>query len=83
MSDERLRATLETIRDMEGKVCDEFTVCDHRVCGSSYNAWALAEHALDHPRSVPGCELCQFLDGRLALVPHDEAAAVSEGGLDA
>lgn len=49
---ERLRAALERIRRDEGKVCAEFTECEHRACQSSYTAWAIADEALQ--RSISG-----------------------------
>jgi hypothetical protein len=36
---------LEAIR-REGKVCDEYEVCEHRACQSSYTAWAIADRYL-------------------------------------
>ncbi len=43
---ERLRTALETIRRDHGQVCDEFEICGHRACNSSYAAWAIADAAL-------------------------------------
>jgi len=43
---ERLRAALQRVRDREGRVCDEYELCEHRACASSYNAWAIADAAL-------------------------------------
>ncbi len=44
---DRYRDALERIKNTEGKVCDEFTVCSHRACNSSYSAWAIADEALN------------------------------------
>lgn len=43
---ERLRATLQRIKDDCGRVCDTFELCTHRACQSSYEAWAIADAAL-------------------------------------
>ncbi len=37
---------LEEIKKKEGKVCDNFELCDHRACQSSYSSWAIADKAL-------------------------------------
>lgn len=37
---------LYKIRSREGRVCDNYEVCDHRACQSSYAAWAIADAAL-------------------------------------
>ena len=37
---------LKEIRDTQGKVCDNFELCDHRACQSSYSSWAIADKAL-------------------------------------
>jgi len=42
-----LEAALQRIKDEEGKVCDNFELCDHRACQSSCSAWFIAEAALD------------------------------------
>ena len=47
---EQLEAALRAIRDTQGEVCDEYEVCTHRACRSSYSAWAIADEAL----AVPG-----------------------------
>jgi hypothetical protein len=41
---------LRRIKDEEGKVCDQFEVCDHRACNSSYAAWAIADEYLGGDR---------------------------------
>jgi hypothetical protein len=43
---DRYKRALETIRELEGKVCDEYEVCTHRACQSSYGAWSIADGAL-------------------------------------
>lgn len=46
---ERQQAVVEamrTIKEREGKVCDEYETCTHAACQSSYNAWAIADEAL-------------------------------------
>lgn len=37
---------MKEIKRDEGKVCDEFEICEHRACQSSYSAWAIADIAL-------------------------------------
>ena len=37
---------LKEIRDNEGKVCDNFELCNHRACRSSYSSWYIADKAL-------------------------------------
>jgi len=37
---------LKEIRDTQGKVCDNFELCHHRACQSSYSSWAIANQAL-------------------------------------
>jgi hypothetical protein len=39
-------AALIQIRREEGKVCDNFKLCDHRACQSSYSSWYIANEAL-------------------------------------
>ena len=34
------------IRKEEGKVCDNFELCNHRACRSSYSSWYIANEAL-------------------------------------
>lgn len=43
---ERLRASLQTIRDRYGKVCDSFELCSHTACESSAGSWMEADAAL-------------------------------------
>lgn len=45
-ADQHLRDALREIRDKCGRVCDNYELCDHRACASSYNAWAIADAAL-------------------------------------
>jgi len=37
---------LKEIRDTQGKVCDNFELCNHKACHSSYTSWAIADKAL-------------------------------------
>lgn len=37
---------LEQIRTQEGNVCDQYEICEHVACQSSYGAWAIADAAL-------------------------------------
>lgn len=39
-------SALRRIKDEEGKVCDQYQVCDHRECSSSYAAWVIADQYL-------------------------------------
>ena len=39
-------AALQEIRNEQGKVCDNYELCTHRACQSSYTAWAIADKAL-------------------------------------
>jgi hypothetical protein len=41
-----LREALMTIREKYGKVCEDYEVCVHDACASSYGAWATADAAL-------------------------------------
>lgn len=43
---DRYRRALESIREHEGKVCDQYELCEHRACQSSYGAWSYADGAL-------------------------------------
>jgi len=43
---ERYRGALQAIKDSCGRVCEEFELCAHPACTSSYRAWALADAAL-------------------------------------
>lgn len=49
--DERIKLNiavkaLKEIRDTQGKVCEEYEICTHRACQSSYDSWAIADQAL-------------------------------------
>lgn len=41
----RLRAALEDIRQNEGRVCQDYALCTHKACRSSYHAWEIADAA--------------------------------------
>lgn len=43
---QRLRQALQRIRNEEGRVCEDFELCRHPACRSSYAAWAIADAAL-------------------------------------
>lgn len=43
----KLRDALTEIRDQQGKVCDEYELCNHESCRSSYASWAIASRALE------------------------------------
>jgi hypothetical protein len=43
---------LEKIKSEEGKVCDQYEMCEHRACQSSYGAWAIADAALARLRGT-------------------------------
>lgn len=40
------KKALKEIRDKQGKVCDNFELCNHRACQSSYSSWHIANEAL-------------------------------------
>jgi hypothetical protein len=40
------RVALETIRTCYGQVCEDFELCTHPACQSSYGAWAVADETL-------------------------------------
>ena len=44
---------LKEIRNKEGKVCDNFELCRHRACRSSYSSWMIADKAL---KDIAECE---------------------------
>lgn len=51
-----LRKALQEIRS-EGKVCEQYEICSHVSCSSSYAAWAIADAALASPSGAePGRE---------------------------
>lgn len=37
---------LEEIKATQGKVCENYELCSHTACQSSYNSWAIADAAL-------------------------------------
>ena len=41
-----LQEAFQTIKRQYGHVCDEFDICDHPACNSSYGAWSVADEAL-------------------------------------
>jgi len=43
---------LRDIMNRRNQVCPEYTICDHPVCNSSYEAFAIADGAL-HGREWP------------------------------
>ena len=45
-TDAGLRRALEEIKRDEGRVCENFELCTHAACKSSYAAWAIADKAL-------------------------------------
>ncbi len=40
------REALEDIVKTQGKVCEEFEICDHIACKSSCTSWFIADMAL-------------------------------------
>lgn len=62
---EALRAALQEIKDTQGKVCDEFELCKHRACTSSYSSWAIAADALSAPAPSPLAEAERAVLGNL------------------
>lgn len=53
------KKALELIKKNQGKVCQEFELCDHISCGSSYASWAIADAALSE---IPLSELFDYDD---------------------
>lgn len=41
-----LANALRDTRDIYGQVCENFELCEHESCRSSYSAWSLADAAL-------------------------------------
>jgi hypothetical protein len=41
-----LEEALQEIKTTQGKVCDNFELCTHVACRSSYASWAIADAAL-------------------------------------
>ena len=50
MSDQIFQEALEEIKKYEGRVCEEFELCTHASCQSSYNSWSIADEALNGRR---------------------------------
>ena len=42
----KYKAALEEIKRDQGRVCDNYELCRHTSCSSSYSAWAIADKAL-------------------------------------
>lgn len=38
--------TLQEIKDTQGQVCDDYALCEHASCSSSYTSWAIADKFL-------------------------------------
>lgn len=47
-----LRAALEEIRNEQGRVCENYELCEHTACASSYASWAIADKT--HAALLPG-----------------------------
>ncbi len=45
-----LLEALEQIRIHQGKVCEEYDLCSHIACKSSYSAWVIADKAIQKAR---------------------------------
>lgn len=41
-----LRNALQMIKDKQGRVCEQFEICTHVACHSSYASWFIADAAL-------------------------------------
>ena len=49
----KLREALTEIKRDQGKVCENFELCTHAACQSSYASWAIANAALaDEPNDA-------------------------------
>ena len=42
----KYKAALEEIKRDQGRVCENYELCRHTSCSSSYSAWAIADKAL-------------------------------------
>jgi hypothetical protein len=51
---DRQRAALLQIREQSGRVCENFELCTHESCRSSYAAWSLADEAIRRERHNDG-----------------------------
>lgn len=49
---EALEDALREIRDTQGKVCQDYMVCQHISCSSSYSSWAIADKALSDKKNL-------------------------------
>jgi hypothetical protein len=45
-------AGLTTIKEHYGRVCEEYEICNHAACNSSYGAWAVTDEALSKIDSI-------------------------------
>lgn len=41
-----LQTALKDIKNNQGKVCQQFEICEHRACKSSHASWEIADKAL-------------------------------------
>ena len=41
-----LQTALKDIKNTQGKVCQQFEICEHRACKSSHASWEIADKAL-------------------------------------
>jgi len=62
---------LEEIRDTQGKVCQEFEICDCVGCKSSYASWAIADKALQCLASTTQNEGGNTMREKLASLAHE------------
>ena len=44
----KYKAALEEIKRDQGRVCENYELCRHISCSSSYSAWAIADKALQN-----------------------------------
>ena len=44
----KYKAALEEIKRDQGRVCENYELCRHTSCSSSYSAWAIADKALQN-----------------------------------
>ena len=49
---ERAEAALARIKEAAGKVCEQYEICEHPACESTYAAWAIADEYLSGVRSA-------------------------------
>jgi hypothetical protein len=43
---ERLAEALREIKTTQGRVCEDFALCSHGACSSSYTSWVIADKTL-------------------------------------